>query len=108
MPSMSVDWASVDWVNVGLLSAIAFVATLIGDVVFKHRFWGAILAGVLFAAAYVFLVYYPHGLAVPGLKTGARSAPPALALARLADDRAPGPPVAVHLPGLSLGFRLRS
>jgi len=87
MPSMSIDWASVDWVNVGLLSGIAFVAKLIGDVVFKHRFWGAILAGVLFAAAYVFLVYYPHGLAVPGLKTGARPAPPALALASLAGDR---------------------
>ena len=80
MPNMSIDWSSVDWGNVGLLSGIAFVATLISDVVLRHRFWGAILAGVLFAAAYVFLVYYPHGLAVPGLKTGVRSAPPELVL----------------------------
>ncbi len=83
MLSISIDWASVDWANVGLLSAIAFVATLIGDVILKRRFWGAFLAGVLFAAVYVFLVYYPHGLAVPGLKTGARTAPAAQALASL-------------------------
>jgi hypothetical protein len=85
MPNMPIDWTSVDWVNVGLLSAIAFIAALIGNIlIFKHRFWAAILAGLLFAAVYVFLVYYPHGLSVPGLKTGARGvASPGLALTSL-------------------------
>jgi hypothetical protein len=81
MPNMPIDWASVDWINVGSLSAIAFVATLIGNVlIFRHRFWAAIFAGVLFAAAYLFLVYYPHGLAIPGLKAGSRFVPSGLAL----------------------------
>src|SRR5262249_57320208 len=77
MPNIPIDWATVDWTNVGLLSAIAFIAALLGNIlIFRHRLWAAILAGLLFAAAYVFLVYYPHGLAVPGLKTG-RVTPPA-------------------------------
>ena len=81
MPNVPIDWASVDWVHVALLAAIAFVAALIGNIlIFKHRFWAALLAGILFAAVYVFLVYYPHGLTVPGLKTGARAAPAGLAL----------------------------
>ncbi len=74
MPNIPVDWTTVDWANVGLLSAIAFLAALLGNIlIFKHRLWAAILSGLLFAAAYVFLAYYPHGLAVPGLKTGARA-----------------------------------
>ena len=32
MPNMPIDWTSVDWVNVGLLSAIAFIAALIGNI----------------------------------------------------------------------------
>src|ERR1700730_1814995 len=78
MPNIPVDWTTVDWTNVGLLSAIAFLAALLGNIlIYRHRLWAAILAGLLFAAAYVFLVYYPHGLAIPGLKTGARAAPAA-------------------------------
>ena len=54
MPNMPIDWTSVDWVNVGLLSAIAFIAALIGNIlIFRHWFWAAIVAGVLFAAGYV-------------------------------------------------------
>ena len=70
MPNMPIDWTSVDWVNVGLLSAIAFIAALIGNIlIFRHWFWAAIVAGVLFAAGYVFLAYYPHERPVPGLST---------------------------------------
>jgi hypothetical protein len=29
---MPIDWAAVNWVNVGLLSAFAFLATLIGGI----------------------------------------------------------------------------
>jgi Raf kinase inhibitor-like YbhB/YbcL family protein len=84
MPNIPVDWAAVDWANVGLLSVIAFLAALVGNaLIFRHRVWAAILAGLLFAAAYVFLMYYPHGLSVPGLKTGARAAPGTAAVAGL-------------------------
>jgi len=66
-----IDWSfldAVNWAEVAWLSALAFLATLIGEMV-RHWFWAAILAGVLFAAGYVFLAYFPHGLPVPGLNT---------------------------------------
>ncbi len=98
MPNMPIDWTSVDWVNVGLLSAIAFIAALISNIlIFKHRFWAAILAGLLFAAVYVFLAYYPHERPVPVLKTGGRgAASPGLALTSLPPDAtcASGAPLA--------------
>ncbi len=85
MPNMPIDWTSVDWVNVGLLSAIAFIAALIGNIlIFRHWFWAAIVAGVLFAAGYVFLAYYPHERPVPGLKTGARTPSAAVSESRVA------------------------
>jgi len=91
MPNIPIDWATVDWTNVGLLSAIAFIAALLGNIlIFRHRLWAAILAGLLFAAAYVFLVYYPHGLAVPGLKTGGRTTPAVVGLALTSPEIAPG------------------
>jgi len=68
---MQIDWSFLDgvnWPEVAWFSAIAFLATLIGSVL-RHRLWAAILAAILFAAAYVFLVYFPHGLPVPGIKT---------------------------------------
>jgi hypothetical protein len=43
------DWAAVNWVNVGLLSAFAFLAALIGGVLsFNRRLLGAILTALLF------------------------------------------------------------
>jgi hypothetical protein len=57
------------------LSAVAFLATLISNVLIRrHWFWAAILAGLLFTAGYLFLAYYPHERPVPGLKTGALGA----------------------------------
>ncbi len=91
MPNIALDWTTVDWANVGLLSAIAFLAALLGNIlIFKHRLWAAILAGLLFAAAYVFLAYYPHGLTVPGLKTGARKAAVVVGLNLTSPEIAPG------------------
>ncbi len=52
---MQIDWSfldAVNWAEVAWLSALAFVATLIGEMV-----------------RYVFLAYFPHGLPVPGLNT---------------------------------------
>jgi len=66
---MPIDWAAVNWLNVGILSAMAFVASLIASVVAWNRFGGAILAAVLFAVIYVFWTYYPHGLG-PVVKPG--------------------------------------
>ena len=91
MPNIPLDWTTVDWTSVGVLSGIAFLAALLGNIlIFKHRLWAAILAGLLFAAAYVFLAYYPHGLTVPGLKTGARKAAVVVGLNLTSPEIAPG------------------
>lgn len=66
---MPIDWASVNWVNVLVLSSFAFLASLLGNLLgYKSRLFGAILTGVLFAAAYIFWTYYPHGIILPGSK----------------------------------------
>jgi hypothetical protein len=69
---MPIDWASVNWLNVGLLSGFVFLAALIGNIVsFKGRLFSAIVTALLFAAIYVFWTYYPHGLIVaPAAKPG--------------------------------------
>jgi hypothetical protein len=64
-------WGTVDWTQVVLLSAFAFVAALLGNALgFRNRLAGAILTGVLFGAAYIFWTYYPHGFTLPSTKTG--------------------------------------
>ena len=66
---MSIDWASVNWAYVALLSGFTFIAALIANVItFGHRLGGAILTAVLLAAVFVFATYYPHGIALPTLK----------------------------------------
>jgi hypothetical protein len=65
------DWETVNWQNVGLLSALVFLAALIGGVLsFNSRLLGAILTTLLFAVLYIFWNYYPHGLALPDVKPG--------------------------------------
>jgi predicted cobalt transporter CbtA len=77
---VQIDWSfldSVNWAEVAWLSAIAFLATLIGDILaFRHKLWAPILAGVLFAAGYVFLAYFPHEGLVPGFNRPAEPQPP--------------------------------
>jgi hypothetical protein len=66
---MPIDWALVNWGYVALLSGFAFIAALIANfIAFGHRLGGAILAGILFAAIFVFATYYPHGISLPTLK----------------------------------------
>ena len=66
---MPIDWASVNWINVGLLSLFAFVSALIGGILsFNRRFLGAILAAIVFAALFVFWTHYPHGIVLPAAK----------------------------------------
>jgi hypothetical protein len=66
---MSIDWASINWSYVALLSGFTFIATLIANfVTFRRRLAAAILSTLLFAAIFVFATYYPHGIALPTLK----------------------------------------
>ena len=69
---MPIDWAAVNWLNVGLLSAFAFLAGLIGNALaFRSRLAAGILSAVLFAAIYIFWTYYLQGTApVPPVKSG--------------------------------------
>ena len=69
---MQIDWSflgAVNWAEVAWFSGIAFLAALVGHVLFKHWWWATILTAVLFAAGYVFLVYYPHERLVPGCQS---------------------------------------
>ncbi len=77
---MSIDWASVNWGYVVLLSAFTFIAALVANVVtFRHRLAAAILSALLFAVIFVIATYYPHGISLPTLKSsdapGAPAAP---------------------------------
>jgi hypothetical protein len=69
---MFIDWASVNWLNVLVLSALVFVAALIGNFLsFRKRWLGALLIAVLFGALYIVLVYYLHGIELaPVTKSG--------------------------------------
>jgi hypothetical protein len=67
---MPIDIATVNWSFVAIMAAIAFVASLIGNIIsFKNRFLGAILTGVFFAILFVAWNYYPHNLPLPIIKT---------------------------------------
>ncbi len=59
---MPIELAAVDWPSVGLLAAMAFVASLVGHILsFRSRLLGAIFAAALFAAICVFWFYYLPG-----------------------------------------------
>ena len=71
-----IDWASVNWGYVALLSAFTFIAALIANLVtFGHRLAAAILAALLFAVLFVAATYYPHNISLPTLTS--RDAPKA-------------------------------
>jgi fructose-specific phosphotransferase system IIC component len=58
---MPIDLSAVNWLYVAILAGFAFVAALLGSLIaFRNRFVGAIIAGILFAVAFVFWTYYPH------------------------------------------------
>jgi hypothetical protein len=64
---MPIDWTAVNWVNLGLLSSFAFVASLVGNVIaFRSKVMGAVLTAILFAAIFIFWNHYPHGTGVAG------------------------------------------
>jgi uncharacterized membrane protein YuzA (DUF378 family) len=64
--AMPIDLMAVNWAYVGILAGFAFVAALLGSLIsFRNRFIGAIIAGVLFALAFLYWTYYPHPT-IPG------------------------------------------
>jgi hypothetical protein len=66
MPNLPFDLATVDWTTVGILSGIAFLAALVGNVVaFGNRFMGAVLTAVFFAVFYVAWHYWLQAIALP-------------------------------------------
>jgi hypothetical protein len=66
IPDLHIDWANVSWLYVTVLALFVFVSTLIGTLLsFRRLFLGSVLSAVLFAAAFVFWTYYPHGLPFP-------------------------------------------
>jgi hypothetical protein len=67
---MGFDLATVNWLFVGILSGIAFVAALLGSLIgFRNRFAGAIIAGILFGVGFIAWNYYPHDFGLPIVKT---------------------------------------
>jgi hypothetical protein len=66
---MNINLATVDWVFVGLMTALAFITALLGSyIAFRSRLWGAIIAAILFAIGFVAWNYYPHDFGLPILK----------------------------------------
>ena len=74
MPNISdvpIDWANVNWLYVIVLSVIVFFSTLLCTLAFR----GAVMSALVFAAAFVFYTYYPHGLPLPTSVTAQKAAP---------------------------------
>ena len=74
MPNISdvpIDWANVNWLYVIVLSVIVFFSTLLCTLAFR----GAVMSALVFAAAFVFYTYYPHGLQLPTSVTAQKPAP---------------------------------
>jgi len=67
---MPINWVEIPWMAVGLLGALAFVSSLIGNSLIKNAFFGSILALIIFVAFFVFWNYYPTPLQgmVPAIK----------------------------------------
>src|SRR5271166_2829110 len=75
---MPIDLAQVDILYVLVLALLAFVATLIGNVLaFGHRIVAAVLSAVVFSCFFVAMTYYPHHLPLPSAPVGLKAATPA-------------------------------
>ncbi len=99
LPTVPIDWASVNWLYVAVLAAFVFFSTLIGTLLaLKRVFFGAVLSALLFSAAFVFWTYYPHGLPLP-TSIAAQKAPATPATpATPAAPPAPAAPAAPVMP----------
>lgn len=60
------DLATVNWVQVALYSAIAFLASIVGNAIsFGNRAMGAILTAVFFAVFFVAWMYWLQAIVMP-------------------------------------------
>jgi hypothetical protein len=63
---MPIDVSQVPWLFVGLMTAFAFFAAILGSIIsFRNKFVGAVIAGVLFGLFFVGWNYYPHAFGLP-------------------------------------------
>lgn len=96
---MPIDLATVDWIYVGVLAVLAFLATVVANLLsFGHRGVAAVMSAIIFAAMFVAWTYYPHGLPLPTRLAGqppaptfAPPAPPPAAVAPVAPERPRNP-----------------
>ena len=67
---MPIDLSTVNWLYVSILAGFVFVATLLGSIIsFRNKLAAAIIAAVLFAAAFVFWTYYPRDTLPDAIRT---------------------------------------
>ena len=75
---MSIDWPSVHWGYVALLSAFTFRSAPCERGYIPSPLGWCDLSALLFAVIFVVATYYPHGISLPTLKSSdAPGAPPA-------------------------------
>lgn len=95
---MPIDLAQVDWVYVGVLAILAFLASIVGNLLsFNHRGAAGVLTALAFAVLFVAWTYYPHGLPLPTRLYDSRTAATAPAPAA-APATTPSAPVAPRNP----------
>src|SRR6185312_8712963 len=79
MQLQPIDWSHVNWVYFGLLVALVFITSFIGNALsFRRLGLGALISAVLFGGLFVLWTYYPHHLPLPNspIQTVAASAAP--------------------------------
>jgi hypothetical protein len=63
---MPIDLSQVNWLYVAVLTLMACLASVVGNLLsFNHRGMAAFLTAIAFAAMFVAYSYYPHGLPLP-------------------------------------------
>lgn len=89
---MPIDLAEVNWLYVIIVAFLAFIASLIGNLMsWQSRTTAAGLTAILFAVFFIAWSYYPHGLPLP-TRLGAAVTPVA-APPPAAAPQAPATPV---------------
>ncbi|MBI1205297.1 MAG: hypothetical protein GC182_22565 [Rhodopseudomonas sp.] len=92
---MPIDLAQVDWVYVGVLAILAFLASMVGNILaFNNRGSAALLTALVFAVLFIAWTYYPHHLPLPTRLYDSRAAvtAPAAAPAVATTPARPTPP----------------
>jgi hypothetical protein len=90
---MAINLSAVAWDFVGLMTALAFITALLGSyIAFRNRFWGAVIAAILFAIGFVAWNYYPHTFGLPVLKDTRIDGTPASTTAATAPAAPSTPP----------------